>query len=273
MKFDYGTQISPLPIMLSMGESSKITLLKPTLKRISDLSFDKFNYFEVLIKMTPEFFYTKIKGDDGKKYWDSLSEEEKDNLTLYEVVLKDEQLCDTFVEIFDFFFKEEVIFRVDEGKGYFILLNKSIDKNNDIPAQDNICGVISENTFSQVLDVIQQVCCVHDKEESIDDLKFKNNIAKKLYEKMLKARKKEKEERKSDINFTLPNIISSVSNKHPTINPINVWDLTLFQLLDSFNRMQINSMFDIDSTRVSVWGDEKKTFNAALWYKNEYDKK
>jgi hypothetical protein len=31
-------------------------------------------------------------------------------------------------------------------------------------------------------------------------------------------------------------------------------------------------MFDIDSTRVSVWGDEKKTFNAALWYKNNYDK-
>ena len=45
----------------------------------------------------------------------------------------------------------------------------------------------------------------------------------------------------------------------------------MFQLLDAFNRMQMNSMYEIESTRVSVWGDEKKTFDASLWYKNNYD--
>ena len=43
--------------------------------------------------------------------------------------------------------------------------------------------------------------------------------------------------------------------------------------MDAFNRLQRNTMYDIDSTRVSVWGDEKKTFDVSLWYKNEYDKK
>ena len=38
-------------------------------------------------------------------------------------------------------------------------------------------------------------------------------------------------------------------------------------------RLQVNKVYDIDARRVSVWGDEKKTFNIALWYKNEYDKK
>ena len=92
-------------------------------------------------------------------------------------------------------------------------------------------------------------------------------------EKMLKAKKKEQETKKSDLNLTIPNIISSLANKHPSLNYVNIWDLTIFQLLDAFNRTQANSMYDIDSTRVSVWGDEKKTFDVSLWYKNNYDKK
>ena len=79
MRFDYGTQLSPSPIVLSIG-----TLVKPKLKDIADntrgMSFDKFNYFEVLIKMTPETFYTKIKGGEGKEYWKSLSEDEQYNI-------------------------------------------------------------------------------------------------------------------------------------------------------------------------------------------------
>lgn len=178
MKFDYGTQLSPYPIVLSIG-----TLIKPKLQRVADLSFDKFNYYEVLIKMSPKTFYTKIKGEEGLEYWNSLSEEEQDNLTLYDVVINDKQLTDTFVEIFNFFFEEKVIFR----EGYFVLLNKSIDGDSDITSKEDIRGVVSKNIFPQVLNVIQQVCCINDNEENIDDMKFKNALARKLYEKMQKA--------------------------------------------------------------------------------------
>lgn len=269
MRFDYGTQNSPFPIALSIG-----TLVKPKLKDIADpdngMSFDKFNYYEVLVKMTPESFYTKLKGDEGKKYWKTLSDDEQLELTLYRIVVSDESLLNTFVEIFNFFFKETVIFQ----DGYFILLNESADKDIDItsPSQSDIRGVISENTFSQVLDAIQQVCCISDKDEEVDEKKFKSKRARRMYEKMQRAAQKERERKKSDINFTLPNIISVVSNNHPSINPINVWELNIFQLYDAFNRLQMNAIYNIDSTRVSVWGDEKKTFDAALWYKNEYDK-
>lgn len=90
---------------------------------------------------------------------------------------------------------------------------------------------------------------------------------------MLKAKKKAQENKKADINLSIPNIISSVSNMHPSINYLNIWDLTIFQLLDAFNRLQANVMYNIDCTRVSVWGDEKKTFDVSLWYKNNYDNK
>lgn len=263
MKLDYGTQLSPEPIKLSIG-----TLVKPKLSRISKITFEKFNYYEMMIKMTPKFFYTKIKGSKGKKYWESLSEAERENLNLYNVVIDDKQLTNIFVEIFNFFFEENVIFQED----YFILFKKNLD--SDTASKDNIAGVISKNIFSEVLDVIQQVCCIKDEEEEdVDNMKFKNGLAKRMFEKMQKAAKEEQERKKASADLELPNIISSVSNKHFTISPINVWELTIFQLMDAFNRLQLNTVFDINSTRVSVWGDEKRTFNAALWYKNEYDKK
>lgn len=262
MRFDYGTQLSPNPIKLSIG-----TLKKPTLNEISTLTFEKFDIYEAFLKMTPERFFSKFK-NGGQEYWDSVSDEVKEKMTMYDIIIDDKTVCNTYIEIFNFFFVEQVIFK----DGLFILLKQSLEERQEIIA-DNIRGIIHDKTFSQALEMIQQVCCIYDNEEDTEEVKFKNSIAKELYEKMLKAQKKEKERKKVDINLTLPNIISSVSNIHPSINPVNVWNLTIFQLLDSFTRLQVNTMFTIDCTRLSVWGDEKKTFDAALWYKNHYEKK
>lgn len=263
MRLEYETQISPYPIILSIG-----TLHKPTLREIfntsSGMSFERFGYYELFLKMSPKTFYTDIKGEEGKEYWNSLTADEQNNISIYDILLIDEQLQNIYIEIFNFFFVETVIFK----EGLFILLKNA----NDELQKENISGVIHADTFDSVLDVIQQVCCIDDK-KSNEDLKFKNNIAKKLYDKIQKAQQKQENRKKKDVNLTIPNIISSVSVKHQSLNYSNIWDLTIFQLLDNFNRLQVNAMYDINALRVSVWGDEKKTFNAALWYKNHYETK
>lgn len=261
MRFDYGTQLSPAPIKLSIG-----TLKKPKLIEISELTFEKFSMFETFLKMTPELFYTKIKDVEGKAFWESLNEEQQESMTLYGLILCDESLQKIYLEIFNFFFVEPVIFK----ENMFILLRHEIENLSDLEV-DDICGVIHEKIFFQVLELIQQICCIYEKEKSLDEMKFKNKTARKLYEKMLKAQKNERN--KADANLSLPNIISAVSNSHPSVNPINIWDMTIYQLIDSFDRLQANKMYDIDQRRVSVWGDEKKTFDPTLWYKNNFDKK
>lgn len=262
MRLDYGTILCPEPITLSIG-----TLRNPTLREIAKLQFEKFGYYEFLIKMSPETFYTKVK-NGGEEYWESLTKKEKEELTLYDIIIEEETLANLFLEVFNFFFVESVIFK----EGYFILLKENIEDEKEID-ENNIQGVIARENLEQVLELIQQICCIYEKKEEVKNIKFKNSLAKNLYGKILNANKKNEEKKKSDINLTLPNIISSVSNKHPTLSPLNIWDCTVFQLLDAFNRTQINTIYDIDSTRVSVWGDEKKTFDVSLWYKNEYDKK
>lgn len=264
MRLDYGTQLSPVPITLSIG-----TLRKPTLKEISQITFDRFSFYEFFLKLSPETYYTKLrKENDGEAYWGSLTKEEQDKITIYNIIEEDDKIRSTYVEIFNFFFVETVIYQ----EGFFILLKDEVANPEKIK-REQVRGAIAKDNFPQVMSLLQQICCIYNEEESLDDMKFKNNLARKLMEKMLKAKKKEQETKKSDLNLTIPNIISSLANKHPSLNYVNIWDLTIFQLLDAFNRTQANSMYDIDSTRVSVWGDEKKTFDVSLWYKNNYDKK
>lgn len=266
MRLDYGTQLSPTPITLSIG-----TLRKPTLKEISEITFEKFNAYEYFLMLSPETYYTEFKNDKDKgEFWKSLTEDEQNGITVYDVITKDDAIRSIYIEMFNFFFVEKVIYH----EGFFILLkeNIAIDNPNDIE-QDQIRGVIAKENISQVINLLQQICCINDEEESEDAVKFKNNIAKKIYEKMSKAKKENKKTKKADVNLSMPNIISAISNKHPSLNYLNIWDLTIFQLLDSFEKLRGNSIFEIDCTRISVWGDKDKKFDPSLWYRNNYDTK
>ena len=266
MLLDYGTQLSYEPILLSIG-----SLRKPRLREIAHITFSLFTTFEFFMKCTPKEYYTKaLRDNGGVEKWEAMSDDAKESLTMYGIITSDSQLQELYVKMFDFFFEENVRY----ANGFFILFRDIPENPNDDIPIESITGIISENNFLQVLDIIQQVCCIHSiADESADDQKFKNSLARKLFERMQKALKEQEEQKesKADKNLSIPNIISSVASIHPTYNLINIWDLTVFQLLDAFRRMQSNTAYDIERVRVSVWGDEKKVFDPTLWHKNYYD--
>lgn len=265
MILDYGTLLSPAPITLSVG-----TIKKPRLRDIAGITFSTFNMYEVFLKCTPKNYFTKIlKNNGGIEKWDSLSDDERDALTMYSLILEDEHLQKLYVDIFEFFFCEHVAFREE----FFILFNDDFLPNEQIPIEA-ITGIISEKNFQQITRIIQQICCIFSKsDETAMDQKFKNDLARKLFEKMQKAQKEQEENSNNPANknTSLENVISVVSSNHPSINLVNVWDLTIFQLYDSFQRLQMNHVYDISATRVAVWGDEKNQFKQDLWHKNYHD--
>ena len=226
--------------------------------------------YEVFLKATPEIFYTKLL-ENGADTWNTFSDSEKATMTMYDLILRDDWVREIFIEIFDFFFEDKIAFR----EGFFIVFDRNIDPgDSDIPT-DSIRGVITDKLFSQVVGIIQQICCIFDEEQEAPvEMKFKNSIAKAMYERMQKAQKEMEQKKKEamDKNHSIPNIISAVASRHPSINIINIWELTIFQLLDCFSRLQTNAFYDIGWTRTAVWGDEKKTFDPALWYQNSHDK-
>lgn len=242
------------------------SIRKPKLSEIADIGFDTFNMYESFLKLTPETYYTKQKNEELNRYWNSLSEDERLDMTLYSMILRMEHLREMYLDVFNFFFDGQVFFFADS----FVVVRNGIEISPNL-CKDDICGVIHENSFSEVICILQQICCIAEKEEQVEEMKFKNNLARKLYAKMQNAQKKQKEVQKADKNKTLPNLISVVSNSHPSISPITVWDLTVYQLMDAFNRLEQNRYYDINSTSVSVWGDKEKKFDYTLWYKNYFD--
>lgn len=259
MKLDYITLLNPHPIKLSIG-----TLRKPTLQEIYDeITFLHYDRFLSFLKLTPEVYFKSIE-ESGQQVTVT-HENTKVTTRLFDLILQDENLRGVYTEILNFFFVEKVIF----FKDLFLLIHNDADEEH--LKQDDVVGAIHEGLFDEVLAVIQQVCCIYNEEENIENIKFHNKKARKMFLRFQKAAQQKRAE--ADINMSLPNIISAVSNCHPTLSPTSVWNLTIFQLYDSFKRLQVNKVYEIDSTRVSVWGDEKKTFDITMWYKNHFDKK
>ena len=61
-------------------------------------------------------------------------------------------------------------------------------------------------------------------------------------------------------------MISSISAHSKTLNILNIWDLTIFQLYDQFARMRNDDLYMMNSTSVSVWGDKENKFDDTIWF-------
>lgn len=257
----YGTKIGYSPIDIKIG-----TIRKPLLRDVEQLGFTVFEYYEGLLVLTPKLYV------ESKKKLGLVQEDIEPKSSLYEVIRNDKMLSEQYTEMLNFFFIEDVIFL----DGFFFILS---DKKNSIDGDTSedrqkisAKGYISDENLNTVLSIIAELCFIKNESDEKEEPKFKNKEARRLYEKLKKAKEDGELRRKADKNYTIPNIISAVSNKHPSLNYTNIFSLTVFQLMDSFNRLQLNNAYDINSTTVAVWGDEKKTFDVSLWFKNENDK-
>lgn len=269
MTLDYYTLLCPEPISLSIG-----TIKHPTLREIGKLTFEKFSMYEVYLKLTPKDYYTRLNKQHGEEFWDTLSDSEKEEISLYDVILFEKDLQKMYTDVLNFFFVERVIFDRD----VFILVNTDDYKTpcNELELNnETVTGIIVGDMINDILDLLQQLCCIKSRDPlKQPNPKFKNEKAKRMYERMQKALEEEnhKKAEREYYNLLLPNIISSVASKNSGLNIINIWDATLFQLYDQFEKTQNDDTHYMNSVRVAVWGDEKKQFDPTLWYKNNFDK-
>ena len=262
MKLDYWTLISPDPIVMNFG-----TVRKPTLGEISKTGIQQFNFMESLLVMTPEIYFTKI---NPEKYsvWDSLAEKQKNSMTIFKAFALDESLVQLYLTLFDFFLEENVEYQ----SGYLVVFNPGAVVSDDPKAED-IKFVIGEELFQPILDIFKQVCGmrVDEKVSDIPETKLKNAKARALYERMKKAEQEQKKHEGSNPDYSIPNIISAVSSRHQSLNLTNIWGLTVYQLMDTFDRLRRDVIYDIGKTSIAVWGDEKNRFKVEGWYHNEFD--
>lgn len=156
--------------------------------------------------------------------------------------------------LLNFFIKENVVYSAQEQ--CFLVQENA-----------QTIGRITKEVYPQICDLICQRNCIRSSQEE-DLSKIKSKKALEILKKLQKGRSEKSRQTKADQNMELGNILSAVANKSHSLNILNIWDLTVFQLWDCFSRLSNNNIYNIQSMSVAAWGNKDKSFDAAAWYKN-----
>ncbi len=257
MRLDYADLISPLPFYIDKVGSIR----SPTLKDIWNpkVTYQKYNAYISYLIMDLKTYCEQV--DISKLEWyKSLPDEDKLKISTYDFIFDNEFLKNIFTEIFNFFFDENVIWNNDNK--VFITFNDYDNNGNIIPV-----GIIHREIFEEIRDIILQRCGTAHSDTSIDISKVKNKRALKILSKIKKA-KENFSKSKNAFDIDLPNLITGIAVKSNSINFINIWDLTIYQLFEHFKKEQNNVFFDIQKMSVAAYGNSKNTFKGDEWYKN-----
>lgn len=165
----------------------------------------------------------------------------------YEFVITNQKLKDFYTQIFDFFFIQSVVFQ--EFSNFWILT----DDNK------RCTGTINEENFHDVCNCI--LICNHLEAKKSTELKFYNEKARLIYEKMKKNPFKKTN---AGIRASIGDVVSAVASNSSVYSLFNIWDLTVYQLYDQFAKLNQRVHFDVASRQWAAYPSEK--FDLSQWY-------
>lgn len=246
MKYNYFDLLSPEPMKLQNIGS----IVSPTLRSISSIGgYDTYQYYLSILLLDLKTYLNMI----GKpEQYNLMSNQDKLKFNIFDLI-PNEQFCSLLQDILNFFIKEDVIY--SQEKKFYIV------KDNE-----QIVGVITRDNYNIICDLIcQRNCIKSNQEEDLSKIKSKKTL--EILKKLKKGRAEKEKISKADKNMELGNIISAVANKSQSLNILNIWDLTIFQIWDCFARLNNNNIYDIQSMSVAAWGDKDNHFDATAWLK------
>ena len=246
MKLSYFELLSPAPIHIENVGG----IISPTLKDISSIGINTYQYYLTILQMDLKTYFTLI-GQTAE--FEQLSDEDKSKLNIFDLLTINTQSVNLLQNIFNFFLKEDVIYST-EYKIFFV------------QNEDEVIGTITKERYPEICDLICQRNRIKSNQEE-DLSKVKSKKALEIMKKLKKGRAEKSKQTSADQKMELGNIISAVANKSQSLNIINIWDLTVYQVWDCFSRLSNNSIYDIQSMSVAAWGNKDNFFDATTWFK------
>lgn len=246
MKLSYFDLLSPDPIQIQQVGG----ILSPTLRSISKIGINTYQYYLTILLMDLKTYFTMIQQEEQ---FELLSDEETSQMNVFDLLTMDNKSAELLQNVLNFFIAENVVWS---------------EKNNAflIYEGENVIGAITKKIYPQICDLICQRNCIKSNQEE-DLSKVKSKKALEIMKKLQKGRAEKAKATKTDKNMELGNIISAVANKSQSLNIINIWELTVYQVWDCFSRLSNNSIYDIQSMSVAAWGNKDNYFDATTWFK------
>ena len=149
---------------------------------------------------------------------------------------------------------------------FFTYLRKPIEISGDtiviIDEQPDKNFVLDESNFNEFQEVILMINKMYDVEEEREIISPNEKLKQKFIKARLKLREAKKREREKNSQkgdgITLPDIISSLCAYGIGYTMLNVWDLTIYQLYDQFEKVTGKDRYDKDYAAILAGADAKK---------------
>lgn len=246
MELEYFDLLSPAPVYISRVGG----IVSPKLKDIASIGINTYQYYLTILLMDLKAYFTML---GQQEQFNLLSEEQKSQLNIFDFLTSNNDSVNLLQTVLNFFINENVIYS-NEHKAFLV------QKENET------IGIISKEIYPQVCSIIcQRNCIKSNQEEDLSNIKSKKAL--EIMKKLQKGRTEKAKHSKADKNMELGNIISAVANKSHSLNILNIWELTVYQVWDCFSRLTNNSIYDIQSMSVAAWGNKDNSFDATAWFK------
>lgn len=253
-----------IDLKLALLSGSKIELgnleiVPYTLKEIKDYGYTKYMSNLQWISLSIDDFIDSILGDNKKKILDI----NKDALRVFDFYIKlgGKEIQDKLIDVIKMIFKNDDVTVLDDSivaldfiklgvvdvDDYGNIIEINDDKLNQLDEKD--IKIIHRDNFDDIVKIFKLQNYLEKPEEIIEEENVADEEARKLLEHMKEMRKKveEKKRQQSDYeesNIDISDIISAVSSKSNSINKLNVWDFTIYQLYDEYARLELIDNYD-----------------------------
>ncbi|GEM_PF-2046602 len=189
----------------------------------------------------------------------------KNSSDIFKLCCEVSEMNKIFIEILSLFLKKDIKDIVYDGLNKcFIIDSKNKDnkvKDNNIVNNNTVNTInnINKDNFLVFLEVIKKQNCI---EQSIKS-KYLNDRAKQIAKRHRELRKRDgREEEQTD----WLDIILSVSCKHSSINLLNIEELTIYQVMASFKKLNQIDNFNV-VLQASAYGTLKEDAKYDHWNK------
>lgn len=219
-----------------------VTLKPPKLSDIKEIGNQKYLIFLNTLLFTKETVIEIIKG------YKNITKDDLQNLTditLFEIVMKHEELRSLLLQAISFFVCDFIYY--DDERTCICSNEKAlIDKNNYIEIRN---GILEMNGITNI-------------PSSKEEMNLENDTAKRIQEKIEKGRSKFSSSNKnSTISFS--EMISKVLSQNYGYTLFNIWDLTVYQLYEAFRQATYNLSLNL---AVSSWAAHPiNKFDFSIW--------
>lgn len=176
--------------------------------------------------------------------------EELNSTPLFLFLVAQQDFRNAITEALSFFLDERLVF--DEPSASFLTLR---------PGADDIVGNINCSNYEQVRDLILQRNYMSPPKEGAVKKKSKKELEREA--KIAAGRKRSKKYKDRQDAMRLDNVTSKLAARSYSMNIQDVYNLTVYQLYDQFNEINMSLQIDTILTRWSVWG--KDDFDFSVW--------